>query len=144
MKVKDIMSKEITSLSSEDSIEKAAQLMKQCDVGSIPVCSQEKVVGIVTDRDIALRAVAEGQNVKQQKVRDIMTSNPVVGNPEMNIDDAVRMMSENQIRRLPIVENNSLVGLVALGDISLEPSLQNNAEEALKNISQPCDHPSGY
>lgn len=104
MKVKDIMSKEITSLSSEDSIEKAAQLMKQCDVGSIPVCSQEKVVGIVTDRDIALRAVAEGQNVKQQKVRDIMTSNPVVGNPEMNIDDAVRMMSENQIRRLPIVE----------------------------------------
>lgn len=137
MKVKDIMSKEIASVNSEDSIERAAQLMKQYDVGSIPVCSQEEVVGIVTDRDITLRSVATGQDSRQQKVRDIMSSNPVLGNPEMNVDDAVRMMSESQIRRLPIVENNNLVGIIALGDISLEPTLQDNAEEALENISQP-------
>lgn len=137
MKVKEIMSKDIASLNSEDTIERAAQMMKQYDVGSMPVCNKENIIGIVTDRDITLRCVATGQDVKQQKVCDIMTENPVVGSPDMNVHDAVRIMSEKQIRRLPIVENNSLVGIVALGDISLEPALQDNAEEALKNISQP-------
>lgn len=66
-----------------------------------------------------------------------MTSNPVTGNPNMNIHDAAKIMSEQQIRRLPIIENNHLVGILSLGDISVEPSLQNNAEEALKNISEP-------
>jgi len=137
MKVKDIMSRDIASLNSDDSIEMAAQLMKQYDVGSLPVCSNGKVVGIVTDRDIALRSVASGQDSKQKKICDIMTSNLVVGNPEMNVNEAATMMSEHQIRRLPIVESNSLVGIVALADISLEPTLQDNAEETLKNISQP-------
>lgn len=136
MKVKDIMTKDIASLCSDDSVEKAAQLMSQYDVGSIPVCSGEKVIGIVTDRDIALRSSANGQNTKQQKVQDIMSSSPVVGSPEMDVRDAARIMSQEQIRRLPIVDHNSLVGIVALGDISVEPDLQDNAEEALKKISQ--------
>lgn len=139
MKVKEIMSKKIASLNSEDSVERAAQLMKQYDVGSIPVCRQNQVVGIVTDRDIAVRTIAEGRDSKQQKVSDIMSANPVVGNPDMDVHDAARIMSDQQIRRLPIVENNSLVGIVALGDISVEPDLQDNAEQALKNISQPCE-----
>ncbi len=137
VKVKDIMSTEIASVNSDDSIERAAQLMKQYDVGSIPVCSQEKIIGIVTDRDIALRATAQGQKLQQQTVRDIMSSNPVVGSPDMDVHDAAKIMSEKQIRRLPIVDQNNLVGIVALGDISVEPDLQDNAEEALKNISQP-------
>lgn len=137
VKVKDIMSTEIASVNSDDSIERAAQLMKQYDVGSIPVCSQEKIIGIVTDRDIALRATAQGQKSQQQTVGDIMSSNPVVGSPDMDVYDAARIMSEKQIRRLPIVDQNNLVGIVALGDISVEPDLQDNAEEALKNISQP-------
>ncbi|MCY1713545.1 CBS domain-containing protein [Caproiciproducens galactitolivorans] len=139
MKVKEIMSKKIASLNSEDSVERAAQLMKQYDVGSIPVCRQNQVVGIVTDRDIAVRTIAEGRDSKQQKVSDIMSANPVVGNPDMDVHDAARIMSDQQIRRLPIVDNNSLVGIVALGDISVEPDLQDNAEQALKNISQPCE-----
>ena len=137
MKIKDIMTKDITSVKSDDTIERAAQLMKQYDVGSIPVCSSDKVIGIITDRDIALRCVAAGQDTKQQKVCDIMTPDPAVGSPEMNVNDAVKLMGERQIRRLPIVENNSLVGIVALGDISLEPALQDKAENALKDISQP-------
>ena len=139
MKVKEIMSKKIASLNSEDSVERAAQLMKQYDVGSIPVCRQNQVVGIVTDRDIAVRTIAEGKDSKQEKVSTIMSSNPVVGNPDMDVHDAAKIMSTNQIRRLPIVDNNSLVGIVALGDISVEPELQDNAEQALKNISQPCE-----
>ncbi|MGI5849581.1 MAG: CBS domain-containing protein [Christensenellales bacterium] len=137
MKIKEIMSKEIASLKPDDPIETAAQLMKQYDVGSIPVCENQKVVGIITDRDIALRSVAVGQNTKSQKVSDIMTTNITIGNPEMNVHDAARIMSEKQIRRLPIVESNSLVGMVSLGDISLEPALQDDAEDALKDISQP-------
>ncbi|GAA0767967.1 CBS domain-containing protein [Clostridium subterminale] len=137
MKVKEIMSKDVACLNPQDSIEKAAQLMKQYNVGSIPVCSNNMVSGIVTDRDIALRAVASGQDSGQTTVSNIMTSNPTVGNPEMDVHDAAEIMSKEQIRRLPIVENNSLVGIVSLGDISLEPILSDNAQDALKNISQP-------
>lgn len=136
MIVKDIMSNDIVSLNSEDSIERAAQIMKQFDVGSIPVCNQEKLIGIVTDRDITLRSVASG-NSTQQKISDVMTQNPVTGTPDMDIHDAARIMSDQQIRRLPIIQNNNLVGIVSLGDISLEPNLKDNAEEALKNISEP-------
>lgn len=138
MQIKDIMSKDLISLNSEDSIERAAQMMRQFDVGAIPVCdNSKKLVGIITDRDIALDAVASGGNASQQKICDYMTSNPVTGNSDMDVHDAVRLMSRHQIRRLPIVENNNLVGIVSLGDISLEPNLQDNAEVALKNISEP-------
>lgn len=143
MKVKEIMSKDIASICSDDSVEKAARLMKEYDVGSIPVCSNDEVVGIVTDRDITLRAATQGQAPGTKKVRDVMSSGPVVGSPEMDVNDAAKIMSEKQIRRLPIVENNRLVGMVALGDISTTPSQQGTAEEALKNISQPgcaCGH----
>ena len=137
MKIRDIMSRQIASLNSDDSVEKAAQLMKAYNVGSLPICAQNSVVGIVTDRDIALRAVANGDDGNQE-IREVMTANPVVGTPDMDVDDAVRLMSEKQIRRLPIVENNALVGMVSLGDISVEPKLQDNAEIALKNISKPA------
>ena len=137
MKIRDIMSRQIASLNTDDSVEKAAQLMKAYNVGSIPICAQNSVVGIVTDRDIALRAVANGED-GSEPIRDVMTANPIVGTPDMDVDDAVRLMSEKQIRRLPIVENNSLVGMVSLGDISIEPKLQDNAEIALKNISKPA------
>lgn len=140
MKVKEIMSKDVACLNPQDSIEKAAQLMKQYNVGSIPVCSNNMVSGIVTDRDIALRAVASGQDSGQTTVSNIMTSNPTLGNPEMDVHDAAEIMSKEQIRRLPIVENNSLVGIVSLGDISLEPILSDNAQDALKNISQPTSN----
>ena len=131
------MSRQIASLNSDDSVEKAAQLMKAYNVGSLPICAQNSVIGIVTDRDIALRAVANGDDGNQE-IREVMTANPVVGTPDMDVDDAVRLMSEKQIRRLPIVENNALVGMVSLGDISVEPKLQDNAEIALKNISKPA------
>lgn len=137
MIVKDIMTTDVACVRSEDSVEKAAQLMKQHDVGSIPVCQQNSVIGIVTDRDIALKSVASGQDSRQQKVSSIMSTDCTFGSPEMNVRDVAQIMSQRQIRRLPIVENNSLVGIVSLGDISLESSTQSTAEDALKNISKP-------
>jgi CBS domain-containing protein len=111
--------------------------MKQYNCGSIPVCTDDKIIGIITDRDIAVRSVASGEDVTGQKVGDIMTESVVFGSPDMEVSDAARLMSDRQIRRLPIVENNSLIGIVALGDISLEPHYQDSAEEALKDISKP-------
>ena len=136
MKVREIMTKDIASLSSNDTVERAAQLMKQYDCGCIPVCTKDKVIGVVTDRDIAIRSTASGQDC-HQNVGDIMSKDLVVGNPDMDVQDAAQLMSERQIRRLPVIENNSLVGIVALGDISLEPAYQKNAEKALMNISEP-------
>jgi len=140
MKVKDIMSTDIACIGIEDSIQKAAQLMKRYDVGSIPVCRQGEVIGILTDRDIALRSVAEGQDTNHQTVGDVMSPDLVMGEPDMNVHEAAQMMSQNQIRRLPIVSNGHLVGIVALGDISLEPELQDDAEIALHDISEPGGH----
>ena len=140
MKISEIMTKDVISLSVDDTAERAAELMKEHNIGSIPVNTEERVVGIVTDRDIILRCVAEGKDIKMQKVRDIMTSNPVVGEQNIDVDDAARIMSERQIRRLPIVENNHLVGMVSLGDLAVEPKLHEEAREALSEISIPSTH----
>jgi len=138
MKVKELMTKSVATLNENDTVEQAAHLMKEHNIGSLPICQGEKVIGIITDRDIALRSVAEGENYKSQNVRTVMTSNPVVGHPEMEVQDAARIMSERQIRRLPIVENQNLVGMVSLGDIAVENNLSDKAQAALQNISEPC------
>ncbi len=137
MKVKDIMTGAIVSLNSKDSVEKAAELMKEHNIGAVPVCEGDKVIGIITDRDIALRSVASGNDSKSQSVREIMSSNPVTGTPDMDIQDASRVMSERQIRRLPIVDSENLVGMVSLGDIAVSPKLNEEAEQALSSISEP-------
>ena len=140
MKISEIMTKNVVSLSVDDTAEHAAQLMKEYNIGAIPVNTEDKVVGIVTDRDIILRCVAEGKDIKTQKVRGIMTSNPVLGDENINVDDAARIMSERQIRRLPITSNNQLVGMVSLGDLAVEPKLHDEAGEALSEISIPSTH----
>jgi CBS domain-containing protein len=137
MKVSEFMTKDIASVNREDTVERAAQMMKEYNVGSIPVVSENKIVGIVTDRDIVLRSAAEGENIERQQVKDIMTSNPVVGKPDMDVHEAASLMSDRQIRRLPIVDRDNLVGIVSLGDLAVEPKLQDDAESALKDISEP-------
>lgn len=139
MNVREIMTEEVECLCPDDTAQHAAQLMAQYDIGSLPVCDNNQVVGIVTDRDITLRSVAQGQG-DQTRVGDIMSQDVVVGKPDMDVHEAAKIMSDQQIRRLPIVEGSALIGIVSLGDISVEPALQDNAEWALQNISQPCEH----
>ena len=136
MKISEIMTKDVAKLNVDDTVQRAAELMKQYNVGSIPVCTDEKVVGIVTDRDITLRSIAENKDIKKQTVREIMTSNPVLGKPEMEVHEAARLMSERQVRRLPIVEGNNIVGIVSLGDLAVEPQLVDNAGLTLGSISE--------
>lgn len=138
MKVSEIMTESVASLNSNDTIERAAQLMMEHNIGSIPVCRGEKVVGVITDRDITLRSVANGQNAKVQTVKEIMSSNPVLIQPSMEAEDAARIMSERQIRRLPVVENDNLVGIVSLGDIATNSTMESLAEKTLCEISEPC------
>ena len=141
MKISEIMTKDVISLSVDDTVERAAQIMREYNIGSIPVNTQGRgIVGIITDRDIILRCVAEGKDIKMQKIREIMTSNPVVGDENININDATRIMGERQIRRLPITSNNELIGIVSLGDLALEPNLKQETTDVLGGISVPCAH----
>ena len=136
MKLRDVMTKEVTSLNVDDTVEKAAQIMKEKNVGSIPVCRDGKIAGIVTDRDITLRSIAQGENISSIKVSSIMSSNPITGNLNMDVHEAAKLMAEKQIRRLPVVDNNAVVGILSLGDLAVEPKFGNEAGDALSEISE--------
>ena len=133
------MTTDVKSVSPNDSISQAALLMEQLNVGSVPVVDNNKVVGIVTDRDIALRNVARGQN-PNQKVSDVMTTNVTSAPPDMDVHSAANIMASNQIRRLPVVDNGNLIGIVAIGDLAVEDIFENEAGEALNDISQGVRH----
>lgn len=138
MKVKDIMTKDVAYINPNATIIEAAQLMQKHNVGSIPVCDQNGVVGIVTDRDIVVRNVAHGTNPQTTAVKDVMTVDVTTATPDMDVDSVTRMMSNQQIRRVPVVENNMLVGIVALGDMAADNRFDTEASEALSEISKPA------
>ena len=137
MKVKELMTKNVAYINPDSVITEAARLMQQHNVGAIPVCDQSGVIGLVTDRDIVVRNVAHGTNPAATKVRDVMTSNVTTVSPDMGIEDASNMMAKNQIRRVPVVENSKLVGMLSLGDLATDPSYNMEASEALSEISKP-------
>lgn len=138
MKVKDLMTTNVTTADINSSISEVAQSMKSLDVGSIPVCDNNKhVVGIVTDRDIVLRSVAEGSNVNDTKAEEVMTTQIVSVSPETDIHEAANIMAQRQIRRLPVVDNGRLVGIVAIGDFATQNIYVNEAGDALSDISKP-------
>jgi CBS domain-containing protein len=138
MKVRDIMTKNVAYVNPMTTITEAAQLMQKHNVGSIPVCDNSGVVGIITDRDIVVRNVAQGSNSTDTPVKDVMTSQVATVSPDRNIDDVSRMMAQKQIRRMPVIENNTLVGIVALGDMAADTRFDTEASEALSEISRPA------
>lgn len=137
MELKNIMTRDIAYVQRNTPVQEAARLMSQYNVGSIPVCDGDRIVGIVTDRDIVLRGVASNSQVGGMTCGQIMTSNIVTASPDMDVHEAARIMADNQIRRLPVVDNGRLVGIVALGDLATEPKFVNEAGDALNDISKP-------
>ncbi len=137
LKVKDIMTKNIAYVNPMSTVTEAAQLMQKHNVGSIPVCDQSGVVGIVTDRDIVVRNVAHGTNPQSTSVKDVMTTGVTSVSPETDINEASRIMSNSQIRRLPVVDKNMIVGMVSLGDFATNTKADMEASEALSEISKP-------
>jgi CBS domain-containing protein len=139
VKVKQIMTTDVSSVTPNDTITKAASIMEQLDVGSVPVTDNKRVVGIVTDRDIVLRGVAKGEDANK-KISDVMSTNIKCATPDMDVHTAADIMAEHQIRRLPVVESDTLVGIVAIGDLAVENIFENEAGEALHNISMGVRH----
>lgn len=136
--VKDLMSKNVAAVSPDTSLEEVARMMKEKNIGSVPVCNSGRIVGIVTDRDIVIRELAIGKNPVSTKVGDVMTYGISTASPNMDIHDAVQLMSDKQIRRLPVVENERLVGMIAIGDMAVRSKLEDDAGEALSDISKPA------
>ncbi|MDP4180451.1 MAG: CBS domain-containing protein [Bacillota bacterium] len=138
MKVKDIMTKSVAYVNPSNTVVEAAQLMQKHNVGVIPVCDQSGVIGLVTDRDIVVRNIAHGKSPLDTPVKDVMTSQVTSVSPESDVDEASKIMSQNQIRRLPVVENNKLVGIIALGDMAADSRFDTEASAALSDISMPA------
>ncbi len=137
MKIKDIMTTNVQYVNPQSSLNEVANQMKDLNVGSIPVCDQTtKVLGIVTDRDIVVRGISTNAQ-STSSVSDVMTRNPVTVTPDTSIKEASKLMSEHQIRRLPVIEGDKLIGMVAIGDLAVRNKLANKAGDALSNISEP-------
>lgn len=137
MKVKDIMTREPASVSPEATLGEVATLMKQEDCGSIPVVEDGRLVGIVTDRDIVVRGIAAGIDPKTACASDVMSADPVCVSPEDDVRRAQEIMADRQIRRLPVVEDGKLTGIVVIGQIARREDDEERTGEALKEISQP-------
>ncbi|WP_024834289.1 CBS domain-containing protein [Ruminiclostridium josui] len=137
MKVKDIMTTNVTYVEPNASIVDTAKLMQQHNVGSIPVCDKGSVVGIVTDRDIVVRNIAVGKNPQQTPVREIMTTGITSVSPDMEMSQVTKMMADSQIRRVPVVDHNNLVGIVALGDVATDAKYDTEVADTLTEISRP-------
>ena len=137
MKVKDLMTTNVAKVNANSNITEVAQNMKNLNVGSIPVCdSSDNIVGIVTDRDIVLRNVASG-NQSNSTAQNVMSSQLVTVSPDTDIHEAANIMAKNQIRRLPVVENGKLVGMLSIGDLATKNIYVDEAGDALSSISHP-------
>jgi CBS domain-containing protein len=134
-KVRDIMTSEVETASPDTTLEEVATMMKTEDVGAVPVVEDEELVGIITDRDIVVRCVAEGKDPSETTVEDVLSEDLETASPDMDVNEAVRLMSQRQVRRLPVVEGNRLVGVLALGDIAVKQD-EEEAGGALEEISQ--------
>lgn len=139
MKVKDIMTKNVAYIKPDSTITEAAKLMQQHNVGSIPICDQSGVVGVVTDRDIVVRNVVMGADPNVTPVSNIMTTKIATVSSDTDVEEVSDIMSRNQIRRIPVVDNNTLVGIVALGDLATDNRFDVEASSALTDISKPSN-----
>jgi len=142
MQIKDMMSQGVEVIRPDASIKAAAEKMSQLDIGPLPVCDGERLVGMVTDRDITVRAVAQGCDPNTTLVRDVMTSEVVSCFEDQDFNTAARMMERHQIRRLPILNREKrLVGIVSLGDLAVRSGNKTMAGEALQEVSEPAAPP---
>ena len=135
MKVEELMTRDPATLRPESTCSEAAAVMKSKNCGSLPVVKDGKLVGIVTDRDIVVRGLAAGKDPKSFAVSEIMTAGPATVAPGMNAEDASKLMSEKQVRRLPVVDNGRLVGMIVIGQLARHESA-NAAGETLKDVSR--------
>ena len=137
MKIRDAMTQEVRMVRPDQTIREAAQLMAQLDIGALPVQDNDRLVGMITDRDIAVRAVAEGKGA-DASVRDVMTNDIKYCFDDQTVEEVTQNMGEQRIRRLPVMNRDKrLVGILSLGDLAREEDSLDEAGEALCGISRP-------
>jgi CBS domain-containing protein len=134
MNIRDVMTSNPRTVSPSDTIQNAARIMRDEDTGAVPVVENGRPVGMVTDRDIVVRAVANGE--LNRPVRDVVSGNVVTARPDMSTKEAAQLMSEYQVRRLPVVENDCLVGIVSIGDLAVKEADDKRMGDVLQEISQ--------
>ena len=136
MKVKDLMTNNVICIAPTESVEVAARTLTHYNIGALPVCGADgKLCGLVTDRDLVTRCVASGKTPAKTTVREIMTKDIRVAQPDMEVGVAAHLMGSRQIRRLPVVEGSKLCGMLSLGDLSKREESAMDAADALSDIT---------
>jgi len=136
MKISEVMTTEVETIGADQTAREAAAFMLRADAGSIPVCKGDKVIGIITDRDIAVRGVAEGRG-PDTPVSELMSDGIICAHEDDDVQLVAQRMGEEQVRRLPVIDSEErLVGIVSLGDLARETNPQ-TAEQALEGVSAP-------
>ncbi len=135
-KVRDVMTSAIDTATKSQPLREAARMMKTGDYGSMPVVDDGRLVGMLTDRDIVVRAVAEGLDPNVALAGDFATPDPVAVEPEQPLDEALALMARHRVRRLPVVEDGMLVGVLSQADVALEAK-EKKTGEIVQEISQP-------
>lgn len=133
------MTDDVAVVSPDTTVLEVAQLMQKHDVGAVPVCEGANVVGLVTDRDIVVRNIAHGKDPHQTPVKEVMTTQVKSADPEMSLSQAAEIMAAEQIRRLPVVEGNRLVGMLSLGDLATKAKFDVELAKTLGEISLPSE-----
>lgn len=136
MKIRDVMTGPVIRVGPEESVAVAARTLNQYNIGALPVCGGDgRLCGLVTDRDLVIRCLASGRNPEYTPVKQVMTRNVVSAQPDMDTQEAARIMGQQQIRRLPVMENGKLCGMVSLGDLANHRQTTGEAGNALTKIS---------
>jgi CBS domain-containing protein len=140
MQLRDVMTRDVNIISPDAPIREAAMKMRSIDVGPIPVCDGERLVGMLTDRDIAVRAVAEGRDPNTTAVKEVMTPEVIFCTEDQDIERAVELMEERQLRRIPVLNAaKRLVGIVSLGDLAVSTRDSERVGQILEEISAPAE-----
>lgn len=135
MKIHEVMSDKVIKIHPDESVAVAARTLAHYNIGVLPVCGTAgEVCGVVTDRDLVTRCLASGRQPENTRVRDVMTVNVVSAKPDMDTGAAAHLMGRQQVRRLPVVENGKLCGMVSLGDLANRAECNPDAADALGDI----------
>jgi CBS domain-containing protein len=137
MKLRDVMTSDVTCASPSESLTKIAADMKRHNIGIMPICENDKLMGVLTDRDIVIGCVASGSNPGDCIARNFMTTGLTYGTPDMDVQQACELMGSAQVHRLPVVQNGRLTGMVSLGDLAIHLKDSNLVTRLLRDISTP-------
>ena len=138
MKVQDVMGPTLVVASPDDSLARIAQMMREEDIGFVPICDAESLVGVITDRDIVVRCVAEGhEGLPDEVVEHCMTRAPATIQAAASLDEAGRLMEEHEVRRLPVLDGERLVGVLSHGDLVQALGSEGPADQASLGVTRP-------